>query len=170
LALAQDEDALSLRRAQELMDQSVRLRGSLTIDAADPRFSGVGWWAPNHFPFGPVRWSGPTRDASIDLPVSLPPGTRVEVLAVAAMTPDISDTLVIEVNQVPLKLTQTPHQNGVLHVGVVPDDYDVARRFTRLMVRTSQTVPFNSVHATSNDDREMGVAVTWLKVTAPEDS
>jgi len=135
LAQAQDEDALALRRAQELMERSSLLTGTLTVDAADPRFSGVGWWAPNHFPFGPVRWSGPTRESSIDLPVVLPPGTRVELLAVSSMSPAISDNLVIEVNQVPVALTRSPHQLGVLHGG--------------------------------SDDREMGVAVAWLKVTAP---
>lgn len=168
LAQAQDEAALALRRAQELMERSVILRVSLTLDAADPRFAGAGWWAPNHFPFGPVRWSGPTREASIDLPVTLPPGTRVELLEVSAMSPAISETLVLEANQVPLTLTRSPHRLGVLHAAVVPPDYDPARRFTRLIVRTVDTVPFNRVHPESGDDREMGVAVAWLKVTAPE--
>ena len=168
LAQAQEEDALALRRAQELMERSVVLKGSLTLDAADPRFAGVGWWAPNHFPFGPVRWSGPTREASIDLPVTLPPGTRVELLEVSAMTPAISETLVLEANQVSLPLTRSPHRLGVLHSGVVPADYGPTRRFTRLILRTVETVPFNRVHPDSGDDREMGVAVAWLKVTAPE--
>ena len=168
LAQAQDEAALALRRAQELMDSSVVLRGSLTLDAADPRFAGVGWWAPNHFSFGPVRWSGPTRESSIDLPVTLPPGTRVELLEVSAMSPVISESLVLEANQVPLSLTRSPHRLGVLHTAVVPPDYGPDRRFTRLIVRTVDTVPFNRVNTDSGDDREMGVAVAWLKVTAPE--
>jgi hypothetical protein len=118
---------------------------------------------------GGVRWSGPGRDAWIDVPVTLPAGTRIEVLAVAVMNAEISEGIVIEANGIPLHLSRTPHQQGVLYSGDTPPAYHSPRRFTRLMIRTPATVAWNSVHPDSDDDSELGVAVSWLRFTPPGD-
>lgn len=166
--LAGSEEMMAARREQELSDAALPLKGSLTVDAADPLFEGVGWGPPLHFPFGSVRWSGPGRDAFLDFPVVLAPGTRVEVLAVSAINAGVSETLTVDVNGVAVQLVRSPHDLGVLHAGVVPAGYRTERRFTRLAVRTVETRPFNSAHPGSADDREVGVAVAWVRLTSPE--
>ena len=70
----------------------------------------------------------------------------------------------------PVKLEQSPHEHGVLYAGVVPEDYESGRRFTRAMFRTLQPIPWNSLNPGSTDDTEVGVAVAWLRCTAPEES
>ena len=118
--------------------------------------------------YGGVRWSGPGRDAWVDIPVIVPPGTRVEMLTAAVMSEEIGAGLSVELNGVPIRLRRSPHEHGVLYSGVVPPHYDSARAFVRVMVRTPSTVPWNAVHPESDNDSEFGVAVAWLRFTAPD--
>ena len=77
-----------LQRARlewDLAQRSDALRGTFKFDLGDPAFVGGGWGPVQVLPYAKIRWTGPGRDAWIDLPVILPPGTRVEFLVVAAM-------------------------------------------------------------------------------------
>ena len=165
--VAQSDGRIAAAREQELAAATVALSSPLTVQIADGRFLGPGWGPPEHFGFGSLRWSGPTRDSVVDIPWTLPPGTRVEVLAVAAMTPEISETLALDVNRAPVPLVRTPHEFGTLHSGMVPHDFRSTRPYTRLVLRTVETVPHGSVYADSSDDRELGVAVAWVRLTPP---
>ncbi len=144
------------------------ISGSLTVPADDPAFEGGAWREPQVHDFGTLRWTGPGRDAWIDVPVTLTGGTRVEVLVAAAMTPAIREALVLEVNRVPIDLRHTPHAHGVLVSGLVPAGYRSSRPYTRFMIRTPAAVPWNELNPDSTHDTELGVAVAWLRVTAPD--
>ena len=146
---------------------STALTATLKFSVADPAFTGGGWQPLQMLDHGGVRWSGPGRDAWIDVPVTLPPGTRIEIIAVAVMNAEISQGIAVEANGVPLHLSRSPHQHGILYSGDIPPGYHSPRRFTRVMIRTPATVPWNSVHPGSDDDSELGVAVSWLRFTPP---
>jgi len=169
IEVALSSEQLRSRRERALVEASSRLVGSLKVDLADPAFVGGGWHPPQVVDFGGVRWSGPGRDAWIDLPVSLPPGTRIELLAVGFMTPEIAATLSFELNGSPVTLTASPHARGAIYSGVVPPDYRSPRRFSRLMMRTCETVQWCAANPDSDDDTELGVAVSWVRVTAPDE-
>ncbi|MFN2607041.1 MAG: FkbM family methyltransferase [Acidimicrobiales bacterium] len=143
------------------------LDGTFTLEVDDPRFSGWGWRAPQRLELGGVRWTGPAREAWIEVPYRLAAGCRIEMLVVAAMSSEILDNLSLEVNRSPVVLERSPHQHGLVFSGVLPADYQSERPYTRLIVRTVDTIPWNTLHPESWDDTELGVAVSWLQVSAP---
>jgi len=137
------------------------LDGEYVTDLAHaPDLTGFG--SVEQHPFGVVRWTEGGRDATVDLPVRVTPGTHVEILSPYAMTEVISQGLVVEVNGLPLDLVRVAHQHGTLHVGHVPTTYASPRSFTRLHFRTPYTVP-------SGPDGETprGVAIAWIRLSAP---
>jgi FkbM family methyltransferase len=161
-------ELLQIRREKELVERSAELTGTFRIDVADPSFVGGGWYPPQVLPYGGVRWSGPGRDAWVDLPVAVRPGTRIELLAVGFMTPQIAEALAFELNGVPVRLRTSPHEHGTVYSGVVPDGYRSPRRFTRLMMHTLTPVRWNEANPGSDDDTELGAAVSWIRLTAPD--
>jgi FkbM family methyltransferase len=170
LDAAASEDGLRARREHELGARSTALRGSYTLDAGDAQFQGVGWRPPQHLPSGAVRWTGPAREASVDLPFTLSAGDTVELLALTAMSPEILEHLTLEVNRAVVPLQRAAAESGILYSGVVPDTYASTRPFTRLVIRTIDTVPWNELNPDSSDDTELGLAVSWFRVSASERS
>ena len=144
------------------------MNGTVKVDIGQRNLNGWGWSEPQPHASGSLRWTGPSRDASVDLPVAVVPGARVELLVVAAMTDDILDNLSVELDHVHVPLSRSPHPHGTLYSGVVPDGYESSRRFTRLIVRTTETVPWNRLHPDSTEDAELGAAVAWVRLTAPD--
>ena len=167
LDLAGSERLQAARRQAELAERSEALHGTLTVEVDDPAFHGPGWLPAQRIELGPVRWTGPGREAWVDLPVVLLPGSRVELLSFGGMSPSIIETLAVEVNRVPIPLDRSIVGTSVLYTGVLPGTYASARAFTRLLVRTSETIPWNAVHADSTDDTELGFALSWVRLTAP---
>lgn len=149
---------------------SILREGTLKVGFADPGFAGGGWHPPQQLDYAGVRWSGPGRDAWVDLPVAVPPGTRVELLVVAAMSPEIADGLSVTVDGTRVQLRRSPHEHGTLYVGTLGEQPQVPSRrgFTRVMVQTPATVAWNAVHPESPDDLELGVAIAWIRLTLPE--
>jgi FkbM family methyltransferase len=152
------------------------LTGTLKLGFGDPAFLGGGWYPPQPYAgagpdggAGALRWSGPGRDAWVDVAAVLAPGTRVELLAVAVMAPRLAASLRLEVNGCPVALEPSPHALGTLYAGRLPDSYATPRAFTRLMLRTAEPLPWNRLHPDSQDDSERGVAIAWLRLTGPEE-
>ena len=140
--------------AWESAHRSVALAGAHTVAADDAAFRGTGWQEPYESSAGPSRWTGPGRDASLDLPVLVSPGAIVELLVVDAAGPATLDGLRVEVNGLPLLTAGVPQDHGTIVRGVVPASYASARRFTRLSLRTPA----------SPDGA--GVSVRWARLTA----
>jgi FkbM family methyltransferase len=170
LAAAASDDALAAQAERELGRRAGVLEGSRTVDFGDADFRGSGWREPQQLPIGAVRWTGPQREAALDLAWRLLPGTTIELVAVTAMSAAILEQLTVEVNRRAVPLVRSSHDLGVLFTGTVPADYRSDRLFTRLVVRTPETIPWNELHADSSDDTELGVAVRSVRVTAPATS
>jgi hypothetical protein len=92
---------------------------------------------------------------------------RVEILVVAAMTPRIIDELEVEVNRVPLTLTSRPHEHGTVCSGIIPRGYTSRRPYSRVVLRTCETVLWSDLHPESDSDDEFGLAVAWLRLSPP---
>lgn len=165
LATALSEDSMRVARDEELSSGSVALEEPVTIEADDPRFTGWGWREPQRVDLGAVRWTGPPREAAIDLPFTLGPGARIELLVVGAMSDAILDGLALEANRCALDLSRAPHDHGIVLSATLPPGYLSRRRFTRLVLRTPATIPWNELHPDSTDDVELGAAVSWLRLT-----
>lgn len=169
LAVAASASRRQSQEAEDLVARSVELAGSVKVDFAAEGFAGGGWYEPQVLEMGGVRWSGPGRDAWVDVAVTAPPGTLVEILAVAFMTPEIAQQLSVDVNGVPVPVVASPHLHGTLYSGTLPAGYAPQRRFTRIRLHTLAPVSWRAVHPDSVDDTELGVAVTWIRLTALPD-
>lgn len=148
---------------------SIRRRGTFKLGFADPEFAGGGWHPPQQLEYAGVRWSGPGRDAWVNLPLAVPEGTRMEILAVAAMSHEISEGLTVALNGVPVALRRSPHEHGTLYSGTVaePAPGRPTRDFTRLMIQTPATVAWSALHPEDPDDLELGIAIAWVRLTLP---
>ena len=143
---------------------SVPLVGTHTVHAAD-EFEGTGWGGPEAGVPSMWRWTGPGREAAVDLPLRVPPGTRVEVLVVAVRKRTILDQLALEVNGLPVPLRSEHGPDGWTFTGVVPESYAPSRRFTRLLLRTTETVPLDP--PVPGALLAQGVGVARFTLTAP---
>jgi hypothetical protein len=164
---AQFETVMAERRLA-LAQRSAPLTEEVTIDIGASSFRGSGWQHLQRSGPGWLRWTGPSREASIELPFLLEPGVRVEILVVTAMTKRIMDHLEVEVNRVPLPLTLRPHENGTVYSGIIPRSYASRRRYTRVVLRTCETVLWSDADPESNSDDELGVAVAWVRLSPPK--
>ena len=81
---------------------------------------------------------------------------------------DTPEALAFDLNGVPVRLTTSPHEHGTVYAGVVPDGYRSPRRFTRLMMHTLTPVRWNAANPESDDDTELGAALSWIRLTAPD--
>jgi hypothetical protein len=148
--------------------QPVRtLTETLKVPFEDPKLTGGGWQPVQMHDWGGIRWTGPGRDAWVDVPYVLPPGTRVEILSVAAMSAAIEDGLAVECNGARLQLSRSPHQRGTLISGTVPWDYASDRPYTRVMLQTPGTIRWNVANPGSDNDADLGIAVAWMRFTPP---
>lgn len=138
------------------------LTGTHIVALDQDPFTGAGWHAPHESPSGAARWTGPGRDASVDVPILVSPGTTVEVLVVAAVNSSVLEDLRVEVNGLPIMVDRVAHEQGTLVRGVVPASYGAVRQFTRVSFR----MPQPPAPSREGEDR-VGVAVRWLRLTAP---
>jgi hypothetical protein len=109
------------------------------------------------------RWTGPGDHAWIDVPIQLPPGTRVEWSVAAVRERDAYGKISVDVNGVPLDLDRSAHDGGFVLGGTVPDDYRSDRRFTRVSIRTPEPVPMRG----TPDPRKISLGVTELRLLVP---
>lgn len=153
---------------------SVLRPGTVKIGLAEAGFAGGGWHPPQQVGDVGLRWSGPGRDAWIDLPVAVGAGARLELLVAGAITPEVAASLSVTAGGAPVRLIASPHRDGTLYAGTVPPGVVAGRQgTTRVMVSTSATRLWSSVHgpvAAGDEDLQLGVAVAWVRVTSPEEA
>ena len=161
-------EALMAQRHLELAQRSAPLTEKVTIDVGASSFRGSGWQHLQRWGSGWLRWTGPSREATIETPFLLAPGVRVEILVVAAMTPRIIDELEVEVNRVPLPLTSRSHEHGTVCSGIIPPGHTSRRPYSRVVLRTCETVLWSDLHPESDSEDEFGLAVAWLRLSPPQ--
>jgi FkbM family methyltransferase len=134
----------------------------LVVDLGEP-IDGAGWREPHRFGSTLGRWTGPGRRSWIDVPRVVPPGSRVELMIVAAFDWHGHGTIALEVNGVPLDVEQRRVEDGLLVTGRVRSDYTSDRRFTRISILTPEPMPRHE----TPDPRKIGLGVTELRVRMP---
>jgi hypothetical protein len=126
---------------------------------------GWGWHDPLPLPDGWLRWTGPQREACIELPLTLPPGSRIEAVVRGGATARTLSTLAIEVNGQESALTQALCEGGVRYTLETGSDWQ--RGYTRIVFRTDVTLPWAEIVPGAADWAEYGVAVSGLTLTPP---
>jgi hypothetical protein len=129
--------------------------------ALEEPIEGTGWREPHRLAGRPVRFTGPGRRAWLDVPVTLPPASRVELVAV----PDdlgLYDHLALEVNGVPVDVRWDTRDGVAIGSASLPDDYAPSPRLTRIMLTTPEPVL-----RPGPDPRKLGVAVSEVRLVPP---
>jgi FkbM family methyltransferase len=134
----------------------------LFVELGEP-IDGAGWREPHRFGSALGRWTGPGAQAWIDIPIQVPPSTRIEWSVAAMREGDAGATIGVDVNGVPLEVDRTAHDGGFVLTGVVPGDYRSERRFTRVSIRTPDAVPMRG----TPDPRKISLGVTELRLLVP---
>ncbi len=164
LAYRRPLDSFRSVRIDHLRDTAEPLRTRYEVDLSLATL-GWGWHDPTRDVSGTVRWTGPQREAWIELPLSLPAAARVEVVVCAAAAPRMTDTLMIEVNGREYTPKLAPIEGGVCCTVVTGVDWD--RGYTRVVLRTEGTLPLAEVQPSAVGWEEYGVAVSSVTFTPP---
>jgi hypothetical protein len=164
LAYRRPLDSFRTVRIDHLRDTSEPLRARYQVDLSLATLS-WGWHDPMPGVGGTVRWTGPQREAWMELPLSLPAATRVEVVVCAAAAPRLIETLRIEVNGQEYAPTLAPVEGGVCCTVVTGPDWD--RGYTRVVLRTEKTVPWAEAPPSAVGWEEYGVGVSSATLTPP---
>jgi FkbM family methyltransferase len=130
----------------------------------------VGWGWHDPYPGADDRyhrWTGPQREAVIDLAARLPAGTEICIDVVGAACAELLQTLAIEVDGSDLAVVATSSEAGLRYRCVTGAGWN--RGFTRITLRTGRTVPWNELHPDSDDWTEYGIAVSGISLTPPGD-
>jgi hypothetical protein len=106
---------------------------------------------------------GTGRDAWIDVPLKVLPGTRVELVVAEVRDRQGCGTITVEVNGVPLDLERSANDGGFMLAGCTPVVYRSERWFTRVSIRTPEPVPRHG----APDPREVGLGITELRLCPP---
>lgn len=124
---------------------------------------GAGWREPNRFGSTLGRWTGPGRQAWIDIPLRLTPGTRIEWMIMAVHGGQDDGMISVAVNGAPLEVARSSRDGGFVISSSVPDDYESARRFTRVSICTPEPLPRRG----APDPRKVGLGITELRLLPP---
>jgi FkbM family methyltransferase len=138
------------------------LRRDLVVTFGEP-IDGAGWREPHRFGSTLGRWSGPGRQAWIDIPFRLQPGTRVELTVAAVHDVQGYRPIGVEVNGLALQIEMAQQDGRLVISGTVPENYVTNRRFSRVLIRTPEPVSGRS----TADPRKVGLGVTELRLSPP---
>jgi len=137
------------------------LRAPLTIDM-DSAFNGSGWLPPHRASARWIRWTGPSRTATVDLPVRLPPETVIEITCASVAAPDLVEGWSLDVNGTPVRLARYREGDELVYRGAIVRA-SPRLGFTRLSLRTSRTVPFQ-LSGPRRDTVRVGLAVSRIRL------
>jgi FkbM family methyltransferase len=147
---------------QKQVGRNGDLDRDLSIDFGEP-IDGAGLREPHRFGSKLGRWTGPGRDAWIDIPLRLPPRSRVELIVTAICDRQAYGNIGVQVNGWPIELERTQNDVGFVFSGTVPHDYATDRLFTRVSIRTPEPVPRLGMI----DPRKVSLGITELRLLAP---
>jgi hypothetical protein len=132
---------------------------------SSPSEGAFGWYplevSPVH---GPVRWSGPGLQSTLDLPC--PRGGKIQVSfrMLMALQRDVVDGLTLTANGTPVTLTRVTERSGAtVFSGTIPVEA-TAKPFVRLVFSVPRTVAACSVDPSNRDERPLGIMLNWVKL------
>ena len=158
--------AFAASRRAHLNSIAQPLTDSYSVDLSAP-LNGWGWHDPLPTSDGGwMRWTGPQRESAVHIPVTLEVGAVVSIMIVGAVASDLIRSVILEVNGVAVKTTVTSKEtSGVPHSiieGRVTQTWNEPH--SRLLLRTSRTLPWNSIDSASSDSAEYGIAIKEITI------
>mgnify|MGYP005843678167 CR=1 FL=1 len=176
------QDAELYRYAKELFEERLRAAmnrpptapppdgadgpSSVSLDFGDPLPPRWGLYAIERGPLGTYRWTGPDREAWVEVAVAGGRALLLEVHVLMALRPELLDGLRLSVNGRPLPTVRADGRDGFRFRAEVPAEVLAARRGP---ARVGLTVPATflpaEVDPSNADPRRLGVAVSRVSLT-----
>jgi len=147
------------------------LTDSYSVDLRAP-LNGWGWHDPLPTPDGGwIRWTGPQRESSVHIPITLDVGSIIRVVVVRAAAAELIESVVLEVNGVVVETVLTESEIAGIPTFIIEGrvTHTWEESHSRLILRVAKTVPWKSIDESSNDATEYGIAIKDITVS-PEKS
>lgn len=131
-----------------------------TFDRAIP---GGGWYGRERFGDRWASWTGPGREAWLELPVPAGETVVLRFRVVHALSAHLLHGLEVTADGVLLKLTREAEASGHLFTAELPRRAgEVAMRGVRLQFRVPETLRPRDLDARNPDSRQLGVAIDYV--------
>ncbi|WP_036499564.1 sulfotransferase family 2 domain-containing protein, partial [Nitrosococcus oceani] len=113
------------------------------------------------------RWSGPTTESFIDLPIQAIQDLKLEFRVVNALAVDIIDSLKVSANGFFLDLEISKNEGKTIkcYRTIIPKKIgDNSDGLIRLKFTVNRTLSPNALTPNNPDSRQVGIALNWLRV------
>lgn len=153
-------------RGQAHRDKPEKLRYSF-----DHPVPGRGWYAAEYSPvYGAFRWMGPEERASLQLQVPDElRGCDLEFRChlLMAITPQLLLSWRLAANDSQIPLTPLPAPDGsIVYHGIIPKSVFETQPIIHMLFQVDSTYSPAEVTPGSNDRRRLGLAFTWVELSA----
>jgi hypothetical protein len=134
----------------------------------DDALSGTSWHEREYHPtHGYFRWTGPDTRSTLDLRLATSQDLIIEFRVIAALAPDILDSLALCANDqfVPLQRRTDVETGTDLFTGVIPQGALTLRHFfIRLGFQINRTVAPYTIESNNPDQRQLGIALNLIRI------
>lgn len=138
------------------------------------RMDGYGWYEREFLSDKKTifRWTGPETKSVINFPLKTENDLKIKFHVRKSMNPDILISLQLKVNETHIELKKSSsfiRRLGTTFEGIIPKAaLSDKPNFTRLTFEVNRTVSPKSTNPDSTDDRKMGLAFDWIKISPVE--
>jgi hypothetical protein len=134
----------------------------------DKGISGEGWHPPDtRPPYGWVRWTGPTTEATLDLPLTTTEAKAISFCVIEAIAPDVLASLKLYVNGVAISLmvSRNADKAYVFEGYVSQAILTQGKGLSTLKFETNRTAALSELKPGHSETRPFGVQIAWIEVT-----
>ncbi len=133
----------------------------------DYQLPGTGWYPPERDPDGQIfRWLGPVPQANVFLQLPTDRPIKISGYIAFGMVPELINSLKMTVEQTPVPLYLVPTtQYGYTFSGTIPAGAAATVGLTCLTFSVSHTVSPREIDPESTDNRPVGLAFCWLRLS-----
>jgi hypothetical protein len=114
----------------------------------------------------PFRWTGPSPTSTLNFYLEAESDYALEFRVIRAISPELLDNLSVQVNGKAIDLTRVSDGgHGAIYRGLIPSEHLQKQNLTQLAFQVSETVAPQSLEPGSRDDRPLGIAFNWLRIS-----
>lgn len=128
---------------------------------------GTGWHMTEYQPTYQrwVRWTGPSTTSIIDLPIETEHALKLECDILRALSPDVFNSLQIEINGYPADITVQPLEGQQRLVTVyIPKSILTEKPYIRVQFKINATIRPTNINPEKKDTRQLGLLFNEIRV------
>lgn len=168
----QDKLGLNPTAAPPTSDPDPSSKSRFLPDAADfsldQPVNGLGWHLAEADGGVRFRWTGPEENSWLDFDWQRTGDGLLRCRILAAVSSSVLESLEIQVNALPIPLSWKKEGRLIEVKGIVPGEVFLQTPGrARISFHVAETLRFCDLHASSNDTRRLGLAISHISLTSP---